>query len=197
MQDKKDIESREEFVHLATAPWNPYLSVPDTQGRQEEIQKLQRYLVYLKDIREYELRACSALTVAKESLIRAAMYEFDSKELLELEAKMWCWSPIFQALNRRLPEGAAPRPWKHTREELTTLLACIDSDLENGKMTLEVECPHVVRALKIYSQVCTTQHAPIAHPILGMTRERLLHTVQDKTESQKLSFCAQLVGQMG
>ena len=197
LQDKKDLENREEFVYLATNPWNPYLSVPDVQGRQQEILKLERYLVYLKDQGEYERRASTALKAAKETMIRIAMSDFNTKELLELEDKVWGWSPLFQALKSRLPIGASSRPWKHSREELTDLLACIDNDLDNEKKTLEVDCPHIVRALKIYARLSPTQHAPIAHPIQGMTRRRLLNSVEDKAESQRLSFCAELVGKMG
>ena len=103
MQDKEDRENREEFVHLATTSWNPCITLPDSQGREDELLKLEKYLVSVKDLGKYERRASTALCSAKVALIKTALSQFDSKEQLASKDQRWGWSPLFQTLKSTLP----------------------------------------------------------------------------------------------
>jgi acetone carboxylase gamma subunit len=58
-------------------------------------------------------------------------------------------------------------------------------------LTLELECPHIVRALKLYSRVSSGRITPLAHPKRGMTRHNVLGITRDSNESMRLCVAAQ------
>ena len=58
-------------------------------------------------------------------------------------------------------------------------------------MTLELECPHIMRALKLYSKVLSGRITPLAHPERGMTKHNVLGIVRDSYESMRLCVAAQ------
>ena len=67
----------------------------------------------------------------------------------------------------------------------------------NESLTLELECPHIVRALKLYSRVSSGQITPLVHPEKGMTRHNVLGISRDSYESMRLCVAAQDVVDCG
>lgn len=90
-----------------------------------------------------------------------------------------------------------PRPWSHTQEELDCILSALQSDVKLEPMTLELECPHIVRALKLCGRISLGRRSPISHPVTGMTRKNILAIAKDEVESKCLSACAQDVVDIG
>jgi hypothetical protein len=64
-------------------------------------------------------------------------------------------------------------------------------------LTLELECPHIVRALKLYSRVSSGRITPLTHPDRGMTRHNVLGISRDSYESMRLCVAAQDVVDCG
>ena len=71
--------------------------------------------------------------------------------------------------------------------------------VEGGKepLTLELECSHIVRALKLYSRVSSGRITPLVHPERGMTRHNVLGIARDSYESMRLCVAAQDVVDCG
>lgn len=197
LQDKTDKDNKEEFVHLTTMPWNPYVSSPDVVGRQQELSKLSSYLEYLQEQTAYDKRATNLLQLAREKYMDMALTEYDSKQMLEAENREWAWSPIFQVLLGYLPQSAPMRPWKHTEDELMAILGAVQGDYYRTQTTLEYDCPHVVRVLKIQQRLSKSRFTPLSHPMLGITRQRLLEMATNPVDSQRLLLCAQQLSVFG
>lgn len=197
LQTALEKDNKEEFVHLTTMAWNPYVSNPDFDGRQHELSKLSSYLEYLEEQCAYEVRATNLLRLAKEKFIERALSDYESRQTIEAENRDWAWSSMFQVLLLDLPKTAPPRPWKHTEEELIAILRAIEGQYQGEKTTLEYDCPHVVRVLKLHGRLAKTRFSPMSHPTLGCTRLKLLEMASDDVESQRLLFCAQQLSEFG
>jgi hypothetical protein len=102
----------------------------------------------------------------------------------------WGWSPLFRILSKEIAPGVPTRPWKHTQEELHDILSALQADVKGEPMSLELDCPHIVRALKLYGRISFGRCSPISHPITGMTRRNMLAIAKDDVESKRLSACA-------
>lgn len=63
-------------------------------------------------------------------------------------------------------------------------------EVGDNRYSLESECPHVVRTLKLYTRLTYGRGLPLTHPIKGMTRAKLLEIAMDQWESQRLCVCA-------
>ena len=64
-------------------------------------------------------------------------------------------------------------------------------------LTLELECPHIVRALQLYSRVSSGRITPLAHPERGMTRHNILGIARNFYELMRLCVAAQDVVDCG
>ena len=196
MQEPSDVPYREEniqaAVHNAIGSWNPYTRRKDKEGKDTELRKLHEYLQHQRELREYEVYKESALQEARELYIKKAIEEFESLERASVdEDKMWSWSPLYQALLRHPLADGPKRSWKHTKDELEEVMRILGEEVGSFRSSLESECPHVVRALKLYMRMTEGRGVPLAHPMKGMTRSKLLHIAMDGVESRRLSVCAQ------
>lgn len=168
------------------------MTVHDNEGRVTELKRLSEFLQYKKQARGYEEYKVAAVQEFRELYLRKALEDFESLERASIdEENDWSWSPLYQTLLRDPPIGGPQRPWKHTSTELEEIMRVFAEEVGENKSTLEVECPHVVRALKLYMRMTEGRGVPLAHPVQGMTRARLLEIARDGVESRRLSVCAQ------
>jgi hypothetical protein len=54
---------------------------------------------------------------------------------------------------------------------------------------LDGECPHIIRALKLFSRVTRGRSTPLVHPRWGMKRETILEIASRTQESKMLTVC--------
>ena len=150
------------------------------------------YLQFTQQLRDYKKYVDGALQETRESHIRKALDRLESEEqAYAAEERLWSWSPLYQALIRDPLGTRLLRPWKHTQEELEEIMLSLGGEVGTNKSSLESECPHVVRALKLYNRMTEGRSVPLAHPVKGMTRRKLLEIAEDGVESRRLSICAQ------
>ena len=109
----------------------------------------------------------------------------------------WGWSPFFKILSKEIAPGVPTRPWKHTQEELHVILFVLQADVKGEPMSLELDCPQIVRAQKLYGRISFGRCLPISHPITRMTKRNMLAIAKDDVESKPLSACAQDVVDIG
>lgn len=57
-------------------------------------------------------------------------------------------------------------------------------------VSLELECPHVVCALKMYSWLSPGLETPHVYPLFGITATKLMAIARDLGESPRLAVCA-------
>ena len=66
---------------------------------------------------------------------------------------------------------------------LIEAMKCIDYD---DAQSLEYKCPHIVRALKIFSKVHNGRRSPISHPRTSLSSDRILKIAKDQLLSKHL-----------
>jgi hypothetical protein len=187
---------------MAVKPWNPFIEQPnEAEARAAELTKLRLYLKYLVENDTYvslKLNAEVALQEKREDHIKKQLQLYDNMALLSAENKTWGWSPLFNILARQDLRGIPDRPWSHTAEELEHIISVLEKEATSDPMSLELECPHIVRALKLYTRLSVAGRTrPLAHPVIGMTRKTLRTIANQKTESQRLASCAQEIVDIG
>ena len=172
---------------MSVKPWNPYIESVNHDGRNSELTKLEHYLRYLKDKAMYvskRLNVEIALQDRRKSHVLGQLKLYDCEREMRLEDRDWGWSPMFRILCKEGSPALPPRPWSHTQEELDRILAALHADDKMEPMSLELDCPHIVRALKLYARVSLGRRSPICHPVMGMTRANILAIAKDKVESK-------------
>lgn len=114
---------------------------------------------------------------------------FDDRKLMKEEMD-WDWCPLFARLLRVSEVHGAPlRPWLHTPGEWDKNAIDLEIKIENEADTLELECPHTVRALKLYARLCFGKFTKMSHPFNGMTKENFLNIAHDQFKSVGLTMC--------
>jgi len=77
------------------------------------------------------------------------------------EKEQWRWSPLYIVLKRYPLQISLQCPWLHTKEELQNILAKLQN--ENDPFSLEMECPHMIKALKLFCRATFGRLHPLAH----------------------------------
>jgi hypothetical protein len=124
--------------------------------RFKEYENLKQYLQYLKEKENYDViqeTAIKDLNVLREKHVEAKVREFKESEALERETRTWQWSALFLALSQNPVPNGPQRPWAHTQDEWQQIAAAVKDDCAGGPLTLDGECPHIIRALKLFSRV--------------------------------------------
>ena len=133
----------------------------------------------------------------REAYVDQQLKLYDNAHLMKEEDTVWGWSPLYQTFLRDFPKIGPQRPWRHTEEEWVHIVEALQVEGAKEPMTLELECPHIVRALKLYSRVSSGRNTPLAHPERGMTRHNVLGIARDSYESMRLCVAAQDVVDCG
>lgn len=172
--------------------WNTSRADDTFMDRMQELKNLKLYLEYLKKKSEYEdsiKNAHSSLEARRVEYVRQKVTEFKNEELMKAEDDIWGWSPLFTLLKDIVPSSAPQRPWSHTEEEWAAILVALQEEDVGQPLSLEDECPHIVRALKMFFRATYGRRAPITHPKTGLSKTKLIDIGKDQQLSQRLTVC--------
>jgi len=136
----------------------------------EEIKKLGAYLTHRKDVAAYQVEKAEAekkLDDLRKSYVAAQLYDFDKAAMLVDEQRRWTWSPLYALMKSCPPKDFKPAPWEHTEDKLQHLISSFDLEDSMSTYSLERECPHIIRALKLFVRQTHGCNLPMAHPIEG------------------------------
>ena len=77
------------------------------------------------------------------------------------------------------------------------MLSTLQAHVKEPNMSLELDCTHINRALKLYKRMSLEQCSPILHPITRMNRRHILTITEDNIESKQLLACAHDIVDIG
>lgn len=157
-----------------------------------EMRCLQDYLQYLRLKKQYEeLKegALETLNKAKEDYVLQELHKCEQHIKATEERSKWGWSPLYLLLKQHpLPSGPQC-PWVHTKEELQDIITELEKESE--PFSLENECPHIVRAFKLFCRSSFGRLHPLAHPHHGLTDHTILHYCHEQGHSVRLAIAVQ------
>jgi hypothetical protein len=88
-------------------------------------------------------------------------------------------------------------PWAHTQNEFDVLLRALQDLVDTEVVSLDHECPSIIRALKMFSRIHQGRHVPICHPKFSLTIKKLQSIAKDSTLGKHLSTFSQDVVDSG
>jgi hypothetical protein len=96
-----------------------------------------------------------------------------------------------------VPSRGSSKPWTHTKDEWRGLMEALKRVDQDEAQSLEYECPHIVRALKMFSRMHNGRRSLISHPRTGLSRDRILKIAKDQLLSKQLTVFSQDVVDSG
>ena len=116
------------------------------------------------DVRQ---RAKEAVLAQRSAYVSKALEMYDRKLLVDAEARLWKWSPLFLRLLEKPVPGFLTLPCRHNEEEFQDILTWIRTECrrQEGKTT----APPFVRALKLFSRGENGVDAPMICPRVGVS----------------------------
>jgi hypothetical protein len=64
-------------------------------------------------------------------------------------------------------------PWEHTKAKLQNIITKVEK--ESRELTLDIECPHIVKALNFFCKYTFGRLHPLVHANKGLTLCNILH----------------------
>ncbi len=64
-------------------------------------------------------------------------------------------------------------PWEHTKAELQNII--IEVEKESQELTLDTECPHIVKSFIFFCRYTFGRLHPLVHANKGLTLRNILH----------------------
>ena len=168
--------------------------------RYEELRNLKDYLHYRIAYTAYEDRLASAILTVDEqrrSYVDAELLKFDIAERREREAEKWQWSPLFQIFRKWPLPNFSAAPWEHTEAEWVEMTAVLLENVKSDPLSLETECPHILRALLSLVRTLEGYNRPLVHPSKGLHLQYILDIARSKDYSVALSQIVQCLPQTG
>ena len=193
MQTTRTPEEHNALLDRLKSQVRCFKSTSDVQ-RYEELKGLKDYINYRIACRTYEDQLeTAAITVdeLRRNHVDAELRKFDRAQKEKQEAQKWQWSPIFQIFKKCPLRNFSGAPWDHTESEWVELSAVL---LENKKcepLSLETQCPHILRALLYLVRTLQGIKRPLAHPTRGLDLNYMLDLVRSKEYSVALSVIVQ------
>ena len=168
--------------------------------RYVELMKLKDYLEYLLRKREYEKSLAAANETAEElrsNYVKKKLEKFDNAVLIRAEQDKWGWSPLY-SIFKEWPLSNFPKsPWSHTQEEWATLEQTLLANVSTEPLSLELECPHIVRAFLVLFRTLHGHTRPLPHPSVGLTLDYILACAADQNKSVALTNVVHNLATMG
>ena len=164
-------------------------STSDVQ-RYEELMRLKEYLDYRLCLQEYEANIAAKYGNAEElraEYIKAKLDKFDTAERSRAEEEKWGWSPLYQIFKEWPLSKAPSSPWAHTQEEWVQIETLLLEDVSTEPLSLELECPHIVRAFLVLFKDLHGHSRPLPHPAVGLTLDCILDFAVDSEKSVALT----------
>ena len=94
---------------------------------------------------------------------------YDDVHFMKEEDMAWGWSPLYQAFLRDFPKTRPKCLWRHTEEEWLHIVEALQVEGARQPLTLELECPHIVRVLKLNPKVSSGRITPLTHLETGLS----------------------------
>ena len=168
--------------------------------RYVELMKLKDYLEYLLRKREYEKSLAAANGTAEElrnNYVKKKLEKFDNAVLIRAEQDKWGWSPLY-SIFKEWPLSNFPKsPWSHTQEEWATLEQTLLANVSTEPLSLELECPHIVRVFLVLFRTLHGHTRPLPHPNVGLTLDYILACAADQNKSVALTNVVHNLATMG
>ena len=158
--------------------------------RYEELLRLKDYLEYRIRQHEYEATLLAANGNAEELRIKYVnekLDEFDDAEKIWAEQEKWGWSPLYRIFKEWPLQNFQKAPWSHTQGEWARLEATLLENCSCEPLSLELECPHIVRAFLVLFRTLHGHTRPLAHPNIGLTFQSILDYAVDNEKSVALT----------
>ena len=168
--------------------------------RYVELMKLKDYLEYLLRKREYEKSLAAANETAEElrsNYVKKKLEKFDNAVLIRAEQDKWGWSPLY-SIFKEWPLSNFPKsPWSHSQEEWATLEQTLLANVSTEPLSLELECPHIMRAFLVLFRTLHGHTRPLPHPSVGLTLDYILACAADQNKSVALTNVVHNLATMG
>ena len=162
--------------------------------RYEELKGLKDYISYRIACEAYEAQLeTAAITVdeMRRKHVESQLLKFDRAEKEKQEEQKWHWSPIFQIFKKWPLPNFNGAPWDHTESEWVELSAVLLENSKSEPLSLEAQCPHILRALLYLVRTLQGVKRPLAHPTKGLDLAYMLDLVRSKEYSVALSVIVQ------
>lgn len=168
--------------------------------RYQELKGLKNYLNYRIACTKYEAQLAASASMVDEMRTKhvdAELLKFDLAEKARQESHKWHWSPIYQIFKKWPLPNFVAAPWDHTESEWVELSAVLLENMKSEPLSLESQCPHILRALLYLIRTLRGNKRPLAHPTKGLDLQYILELVRDRENSVALSVIAQALPHEG
>lgn len=168
--------------------------------RYEELKNLKDYLSYRIARKEYDDKVAAAAVSFEDfrrSHVESELRKYDLGVKAREERCRWRWSPLFQIFKQWPLSNYAAGPWDHTDAEWVEMSAVLLENVKMDPLSLENECPHILRAIMYLVRILEGHKRPLAHPTKGLGNQYLLEFARDKDFSVALTEVVQNFPSMG
>ena len=158
--------------------------------RYEELGRLKDYLEYRICTREYEAKLAAAhgnVAGLRSQYVKSVMDAFDDAEKSRAEEKLWGWSPLYLIFKEWPLPNFRKSPWAHTEAEWVELEKTLLENVSTEPLSLDFECPHILRAFLVLVRTLHRHTRPLAHPEVGLTLKYILEFATDNHNSVALT----------
>lgn len=143
----------------------------------DELRNLKRYLEYRIALKEYNENVAAAKVSFEDfrtNHVEEALRNFDLAEKQKEEDSKWRWSPVYQILRRWPLRNFRAGPWDHTETEWQELCDILLQNTNSEPLSLEYECPHIIRVFLYLVRSLDGSSRPLSHPEKGLHGEYIL-----------------------
>jgi hypothetical protein len=173
---------------------------PSTIQRYEELVRLKDYLNFRIQTREYETIVAAAnenVTKLRNQFVQEKLNKFDIVEKNRAKYEQWGWSPLYHILKEWPLPNFRKFPWAHTKEEWVEIEKQLLENTSVEPLSLEHECPHIVRVFLVLVRTLHGHTRPLPHPTMGLTLQYIFDFVMDNEKSKAITNVVQNLATMG
>lgn len=160
----------------------------------EELKQLKQYLHYRMEEKEYIEKAAAAkenFEDFRRKHVEDALREFDRAVKEKEEESKWKRSPLYQLFKKWPIKNFRAGPWEHSEQEWLEMSAVLLQNTKEEPLSLERECPHILRAFFCLFRNMDGFRRPLSHPTLGLHEEYIMGLARDNIQSVALTTIAQ------
>ena len=115
----------------------------------------------------------------RSNYVKAKLDKFDTGEKIRAEEDKWGWSPLYHIFKEWPLSNFPNSPWAHTQEEWVRLEKTLLDNVSTEPLSLEVECPHILRAFLVLFRTLHGHTRPLPHSDVGLTLDNILAFASD------------------
>lgn len=185
MQNNRSLDEHMVLLEKIKAQVRCFNNPLDIQ-RYEELVRLKDYLNFRIRTREYEaIVAAANVNVAelRNQFVQKKLNKFDIMEKNRAEYQQWGWSPLYHIFKEWPLPNFRTSPWVHTQEEWIEIEKKLLENASTEPLSLECECPHIVRVFLVLVRTLHGYTRPLPHPTMGLTLQYILNFMMDNEKS--------------